>query len=60
MVVSGSAPFEEDSWKEIAMGDTRHLAAKPCDRCVVTTIDQTTGESGKQPLAALSQISEIW
>jgi uncharacterized protein YcbX len=27
---------------------------KPCDRCVVTTTDQTTGERGVEPLRTLA------
>ncbi len=29
--------------------------AKPCGRCVVTTIDQQTAERGRQPLAMLGR-----
>jgi len=28
---------------------------KPCDRCVTTTVDQATGEPGREPLRTLAQ-----
>lgn len=54
IVVSGSEPFEEDTWKRLAIGGVAFRIAKPCERCVVTTIDPETGESGKEPLRTLA------
>jgi uncharacterized protein YcbX len=55
LVVSGSAAFAEDLWKEIRIGDAILRTAKPCGRCQVTTTDQATGEvQGPEPLATLS------
>ena len=54
-VVAGSEPFEEDSWKRIRIGSTEFHVVKPCARCVITTVDQATGEkTGKDPLKTLS------
>lgn len=53
-VVEGSEPFAEDTWKKIRIGDAVFHVVKPCDRCVVTTVDQESGEKGKEPLATLS------
>ena len=54
LVVSGAAAFEEDEWKYISIGDSEFKVAKPCARCVVTTIDQASGTgTGKEPLASL-------
>lgn len=54
-VISGTEPFAEDSWKKIRIGETVFHVVKPCARCVITTIDQSTGESGgKEPLKTLS------
>ncbi|WP_017730551.1 MOSC domain-containing protein [Nafulsella turpanensis] len=56
LVFSGGKPFEEDGWHAFAIGETRFWAEKPCARCVVTTIDQLTGEKvNKEPLATLAQ-----
>lgn len=55
LVVDGSAPFAEDSWKLIKIGETIFHIVKPCARCVVTTVDQESGEkAGKEPLKTLA------
>jgi uncharacterized protein len=55
LVVSGAAPYAEDGWKEIRVGDAVLRGVKPCGRCQVTTTDQSTGEvRGPEPLATLS------
>ena len=54
-VVGGSEPFAEDKWKRIRIGSTEFHVVKPCARCVITTVDQTSGEkTGKEPLKTLS------
>jgi len=44
LVVSGCEPFAEDSWKRIKVGDMEFDLVKPCDRCVMPSIDQATAE----------------
>lgn len=54
-VVSSAEPFAEDQWKVIRIGETVFHVVKPCGRCVITTIDQATGETnGDEPLKTLS------
>ena len=53
-VVSGAWPHAEDGWKHFRIGGQSFKGVKPCARCIVTTIDQQTGEKGKEPLATLS------
>ena len=54
LVVSGCAPFAEDSWGEFGIGETRLRAVKACTRCQVTTTDQDSGEvRGPEPLRTL-------
>jgi uncharacterized protein YcbX len=55
VVVNGTAPWAEDDWKLIRIGEVLFRAVKPCARCVVTTTDQHTGERGKEPLRTLSR-----
>ena len=43
-VVSDSEGFAEDAWKKIKIGASVFHVVKPCARCVMTTIEQTTGE----------------
>ena len=53
-VVTGTAPFEEDLWKNITIGDTRFRVAKPCERCVMVNIDPKTGMKSPETLKTLS------
>jgi uncharacterized protein YcbX len=57
IVVSGAGPWAEDEWlgRRLQIGDVTFRAAKACGRCVVTTIDQDTGETGRQPLRILGR-----
>lgn len=54
VVIDGSAPWAEDDFAAIDIGAVRFRAPKPCDRCVVVTIDPETAEGGKEPLRTLS------
>ena len=54
-VFSGGEPFEEDGWKNFLVGKNRFVGVKPCARCVLTTVDQSTGEKGREPLLTLSR-----
>lgn len=54
-VISGSEAFAEDGWKQIKIGATIFHVVKPCGRCVITTIEQTSGEKqGVEPLRTLA------
>jgi uncharacterized protein YcbX len=55
LVVRGSAPWAEDDWKRLRVGEVVFRVVKPCGRCVVTTTDQGTGERGKEPLRTLAR-----
>ena len=61
IVIAGGEAFQEDAWKEIAIGaavpdgsQVRFSLVKPCFRCPITTTDQRTGERGKEPLRTLA------
>ena len=55
LVVKDSESFAEDGWKKIKVGDCVFHIVKPCERCVMTTVDQQNGVSdGKEPLKTLS------
>lgn len=58
-VVSDAVAFAEDNWKKIKIGNVVFYLVKPCDRCVITTIDQETGVSdGKEPLKTLASFRQ--
>lgn len=55
IVFSGGKAYEEDSWKEFEIGNTRFMGIKPCPRCNIPTIDQESGKSaGKEPIKTLA------
>ena len=55
LVVSGSKAFAEDDWKTIRIGEAVFRSTKPCERCTITTVDQSRGEfDGKEPLRTLT------
>lgn len=56
LVVDGAAAWEEDGWRELEIGSALFAVVKPCERCAVTTVDQTTGERHPdiEPLRTLS------
>lgn len=53
LVVSGADAFAEDGWRRLRLGGVGLRVAKPCSRCAITTVDQATGERGKEPLRTL-------
>lgn len=57
LVVSGTEPFAEDGWKRIRIGEVEFEAVKPCERCILTTVDVEKGafRASKEPLQTLSQ-----
>ena len=60
LVVEGAAAWAEDRWRLIRIGGAVFRVAKPCDRCLVTTIDQATGERPQrmEPLRTLGQFRQ--
>ncbi|ENM5907252.1 hybrid-cluster NAD(P)-dependent oxidoreductase [Vibrio mimicus] len=57
LVVFGTEPFAEDSWKRIRIGEVEFEAVKPCERCILTTVEVKKGafRPTKEPLRTLSQ-----
>lgn len=56
LIVAGSEAFAEDGWRRIRIGRLEFHIVKPCARCVMTTIDQASGEpQGPEPLSTLSK-----
>lgn len=59
LVVAGTAPWAEDQWRRITVGEVTFRVAKPCARCVITTTDQRTAARGKEPLRTLARHRRI-
>ena len=54
LVIANCAPFEEDTWKQIRIGEIIFDCVRPCSRCVLTCVDQDTGQKGLEPLQTLA------
>lgn len=61
IVIETTEPFVEDTWSIIQIGDIRFIVAKPCSRCIITTIDQQQGEKNqlKEPLNTLGTFRQL-
>ncbi|MBF8222392.1 MOSC domain-containing protein [Halomonas sp. 328] len=60
LVVAGAEAFAEDGWESLVAGDGRyHLGLrKPCKRCQIPTVDQSSGEipQAGEPLQTLIEM----
>lgn len=59
LVFEGGEPYAEDNWKEFKIGDVHFTRVKPCDRCVLTTVDPETGIKGDEPLRTLATYRKV-
>jgi uncharacterized protein YcbX len=55
VVIDGDAPFAEDGWPGVRIGDVEFRTTETCDRCVMTTLDPVTLEGGKEPIRTLAR-----
>jgi uncharacterized protein YcbX len=53
--------FEEDEWRSLRINAVTLNAVKPCDRCIVTTTHQTSGDRNphKEPLKTLATFRRV-
>ncbi|WP_329181282.1 MOSC domain-containing protein [Streptomyces sp. NBC_01477] len=58
-VIEGTAPWAEDDWRRVRIGEVTFRVPKACSRCVVTTTDQDAGTRGKEPLRTLGRHRRI-
>lgn len=54
IVIQGCAPFAEDNWKIIKIGEIIYRLVKPCSRCVIPGINIETAEREAEPVKTLS------
>jgi len=55
IVMTGGDPFEEDTMEQFSINGINFYGVKLCARCVVTTTNQETGSTGKEPLKTLAK-----
>lgn len=59
IVVHRAAPYAEDSWGRIRIGEITFAVVKPCARCTITTVDQSSGERAREPLRTLARYRRV-
>lgn len=59
--VDGGAPWDEDGWRRVKVGDVTFKVVKDCARCAVTTVDQETGirAADNEPLRTLAGFRRV-
>lgn len=60
LVIDGDAPWTEDDWRTLRVGEATFRAVKGCARCVVTTLEAHPVSGavarGREPLRTLARI----
>ena len=59
LIIAGGEPYVEDRLATFTIGALAFERVKPCDRCVVTTIDQATTERGQEPLRTIATYRKV-
>ncbi|MGP1382303.1 MAG: MOSC domain-containing protein [Thainema sp.] len=63
-VVDGVQAHEEDTWSQIQIGPVSFQVVKPCSRCIMTTVEQSTAVRSSEPLRTLAKYrlwdGQIW
>ena len=61
IVVETTEPFIEDHWSLIQIGEIGFRVARPCSRCIITTINQKQGQKNqlKEPLSTLGTFRQL-
>jgi uncharacterized protein YcbX len=57
LVIAGADAYAEDQWRQLRIGEIRFEVAKPCTRCIFTTVDPERGEKSadREPLLTLAK-----
>jgi uncharacterized protein len=59
LVISGTAPHEEDTWRRLQIGSVQLAVVKPCARCSTVLVNQSTAEVGIEPLRTLARYRRL-
>jgi MOSC domain-containing protein len=61
IVLAGMRAWDEDAWRTVTFSGLTCDVVKPCDRCVVTTVDQETGDHDRhqEPLRTLRTFRKV-
>lgn len=61
IVIEDDTPFIEDTWKRIRIGEVEFTNVKPCERCIFTTLDPSSGAPHPkgEPLRTLAKFRKL-
>ena len=59
IVITGTKPFEEDTWKTVLIGNELLTVVKACPRCKQSCTDQETGVVSPQPVATMKSFRAL-
>jgi uncharacterized protein len=59
LVFEGGQPFAEDTFAHFSINQLPFWAVKPCARCSITTLNQSTLAFEKEPLKTLAQFRKL-
>jgi len=59
IIVTTEAPFEEDGWTALSIGEHQFRLPKPCARCIMITQEPETGDRNLRVLAELSAYRKV-
>ncbi|MEZ5495524.1 MAG: MOSC domain-containing protein [Gammaproteobacteria bacterium] len=60
IVVTGTNAYAEDDWSEFSVNELNFRAVKKCSRCIIPSINQTSGvQDRKEIIAVLNQYRKV-
>lgn len=59
LVIEGVDAYGEDGMVRVRIGDVGVHLIRPCIRCALTTVDQETAQTGKEPLRTLATYRRV-
>jgi len=58
LVIEGSAPFYEEWWARLRIGEMEFEKVISCERCGITQLNQETAERGVEPIRTLAKFHQ--
>jgi uncharacterized protein YcbX len=59
IVIRGSKPYDEERLTRFDLGPIHFYGVKNCGRCQITTVDQETAATGREPLRTLAAYRRV-
>jgi uncharacterized protein YcbX len=56
VVIAGAAPWAEDEWRRLRIGELMLRTPKPCARCAIPGVDPDTAQTTREPVRTLARL----